>query len=185
MRISIALPIALFALLSLPAAGQDIFQPLRDMVEGITQKPEQAPRRPKPVVNEEAPPIPQRRPADLGGPEAPVVAEPSKPEVPEVAKPVPPVAPVVAQPGVDLPRERPDEPVEAPKPEVAPMDEPVPPAAEGVPEQAVPSGGGEAGSGAGAGVSGGLSGCPHGAGRGADAAAVERGGIAGSNRRWR
>jgi hypothetical protein len=138
MRTIFAVPMLMLAL-SLPAAGQDIFQPLRDMVEGITQKPTQTPRRPRPVVNEEAPPIPQRRPADLGGPEAPVVVQPSKPEVPEVAKPVPPVPPVVAQPGVDLPRERPEGPVEAPKPEVAPVDEPVPPAAEGVPEQAAPA----------------------------------------------
>lgn len=145
MRTIFAVPMLMLAL-SLPAAGQDIFQPLRDMVEGITQPPAQTQRRPRPVVNEEAPPIPQKRPADLGGPEAPVVIEPVKPAVPEVAKPVPPVAPVVAQPGVSLPRERPEEPVEAPKPvpvveapEPAPAEEPVPPAAEGVPEQAVPA----------------------------------------------
>ncbi|MDB5535836.1 MAG: extensin family protein [Devosia sp.] len=139
MRISIALPIALFALLSLPAVGQDIFAPLRDMVEGITQKPEQAPRRPRPVVTDEAPPIPQKRPADLGGPETPVVIEPVKPLAPEVTRPVPPSPPVVSQPGVSLPRERPEEPVEAPKPEQAetpkPIEEAVPPAAEDLPAQ--------------------------------------------------
>jgi hypothetical protein len=144
MRTIFVVPMLMLAL-SLPAAGQDIFQPLRDMVEGITQKPAQTPRRPRPVVSDEVPPIPQRRPADLGGPETPVVAGPVKPAVPEVAKPVPPVPPVVAQPGVSLPQERPEEPVEAPKPEPVvetpkpePAGEVAPPAAEGVPEQAAP-----------------------------------------------
>ena len=135
MRTIFAVPMLMLAL-SLPAAGQDIFQPLRDMVEGITQPPAQTPRRPRPVVNEEAPPIPQKRPADLGGPETPVVIGPVKPEMPEVAKPVPPAPPVVTQPGVSLPRERPEAPVEAPK--LAPEQQAVPSAAEGVPEQAAP-----------------------------------------------
>ena len=64
MRRFFAVP-ALMLALSLPVAGQDIFQPLRDMVEGVTERPVQSPR-PKP---EEAVPVPQERPAELDEPE--------------------------------------------------------------------------------------------------------------------
>ena len=97
MRISFVLPLLAVLALPLPAMAQDIFAPLRDMVEGITQPPAQTPPRrvvPRPTVGDEVAPVPQQRPADLGGPDAPVVAQPSKPEVPEVERPVPPVVPV-------------------------------------------------------------------------------------------
>ena len=117
MRISFVLPLLAVLALPLPVMAQDIFAPLRDMVEDITKPPAQTPPRrvtPRPTVSDEVAPVPQQRPADLGGPEAPVVAQPVKPEVPEVAKPVPPVVPS-AEP--ELPAPRPDEPVEAPKSE--------------------------------------------------------------------
>ena len=135
MKLSFVLPMLAVLALPLPAAGQDIFDGLRDMVEGITQPPAQTPPRrvtPKPTVSEEVAPVPQQRPADLGGPEAPVVVAPVKPEVPVVTPPVAPTAPV-APPEEDLPRPRPEEPVEPPK-----MDAPAP-AAESEPEPAAPT----------------------------------------------
>jgi len=139
MRTIFAVPMLMLAL-SLPAAGQDIFAPLRDMVEGITQPPAQTPRRPRPVPTDEVAPIPQQRPADLGRPETPVVAQPTKPDVPTVAKPVPPEVPVVAQPEVSLPQERPAEPIEPPtsEPDAAPVTEASPPAEAPVTEPVPP-----------------------------------------------
>jgi hypothetical protein len=55
--------------------------------------------------------VPQQRPADLAGPDKPVVAVPNRPQPPVVARPVPPEVP-----GVGLPRPRPEAPVEAPAP---------------------------------------------------------------------
>ncbi|WP_375452304.1 extensin family protein [uncultured Devosia sp.] len=138
MRTLLAVPLLTLAL-SLPAAGQDIFAPLRDMVEGITQPERQPPRRPRPAPAEEEAPVPQERPADLGATEAPpAVAPPAKPEPPVVATPVAPVPPVAAQPGVDLPRERPEEPEpEAVEPPAVAVDS-TPAAPEGTTEPAEP-----------------------------------------------
>lgn len=112
MRRFFAVPALLLAL-SLPAAGQDIFQPLRNMVEGIAQKPAQEPNRPRPAAPDETPPIPRKRPADLAGPNRPVVQAPAKPAPPVVETPKAPEPPM-AETGVDLPRPRPEEP-EAPE----------------------------------------------------------------------
>jgi hypothetical protein len=59
MRISLVLPIAVLATLSLPAIGQDVLQPLRHLVEGLTPA---EPAKPKPPIQQSAP-MPEARPA--------------------------------------------------------------------------------------------------------------------------
>lgn len=123
MRKLFVLPMLAVLALSLPAAGQDIFQPLRDMVQDL-QKPDR-PAGPRRNVPKTPAPVPQERPA----------AEPAVAD--DVAEPV--VKKEAAEPAVDLPRPRPEEPepVAAPEPEpkIAPV-EPAEPAVEAEPEAA-------------------------------------------------
>lgn len=86
MRTLIKLLIAL-PLLAHPVAAQDIFQPLQDMVDELTNPPPRPPRTPAPkapvAVAPEAPPVPRPRPPSL--PDVPVVEAPAVPDAAEEA----------------------------------------------------------------------------------------------------
>ncbi|HTM79145.1 MAG TPA: extensin family protein [Devosia sp.] len=112
------LPMLALLALSLPAAGQDIFQPLREMVEGLQQP--QTPVAPRRNVPKTPVPLPQERPKTV--PEQPA-----------------PVAEEVSEPDVVLPRPRPEAPEAETVPEAAPKAESAAPASEPIFQTACPA----------------------------------------------
>jgi hypothetical protein len=121
MRIIPATVIALvLATSTLAATGQDLFGPLEDFVEGLTDPPAQqskpqvaAPKAPAPL----APPVPRPRPPSL--PDSPEVAAPEAPAAPDVESDAEPAAEEPA--AVEPEQPEPEGDIEpAPEPEAEP-----------------------------------------------------------------